>query len=284
MISGRSQRLGRVFLSLVLGSVLTIAVFRIQALLPLSVGILTLRPLAALAVVVGYRGGIAGVGGVALGYSSYVVYHQTLGPLLLLEGVGFVILGVGGATLVAERPVSLARSPPELRNGPRLRYALVALFGVCVSVSAVLAAAYEVLALADFYPFAATRVTELTVSMLLFAVPALVVTDRLVNRVLSDDFAAVADAAPSGHSDTVRPRLSRFLGLSLLWVLTGSTISMGYHVVEQIPIIAFYRRGLELLIPLTDPRLVGHGGRTLQIALGTVFLLLLATTLYRSRV
>ncbi|MFC7026553.1 hypothetical protein ACFQH8_01555 [Halomicroarcula sp. GCM10025710] len=178
MISGRSQRLGRIFLSLVLGSVLTIVVFRIQALLPLSVGILTLRPLAATAVVVGYRGGIAGVGGVALGYSSYVVYHQTLGPLLLLEGVGFVILGVGAATLVAERPVSLARSPPELRNGPRLRYALIALFGVCVSVSAVLAAAYEVLALADFYPFAATRVTELTVSMLLFAVPTLVVTDR----------------------------------------------------------------------------------------------------------
>jgi hypothetical protein len=69
--------------------------------------------------------------------------------------------------------------------------------------------------------------------------------------------------------------------LVALWLLVGVVVSLGFRVAQALSTTTFTSRGLDVLVPLLDPALVGHGGRRVQVVLGAVALCLVAVLLPR---
>lgn len=280
MEGGQFRADGRQFVLLSAAVVLTVCLLAVRSAgFRLDVPV-TLRPVAALVVAAGLLFGIVAVIGVAAGHLFYEAYYSAPGMISVLETGELALLGTGFAVLVADRPLAGRSFPAELRSHVARPRPVIAGVGVVVSATATLALGYEALGIFRFFPFSVARLLELVVSLGILAGPTVALSWWAFDRFVAGDapFAHPVDRRLRGMTDT-----TAFAGLAVLWFLAGNAVSAGVHVAQLVPDSVFQSRGLGFLLQLVDPRLVGHGGRVLQVALGVFFGTLLLGSLYRSR-
>lgn len=210
--------------------------------------------------------------GVAAGVVLAALLRGSFGPPTLAAVAAVLVLAALGPRLWGAVPRLSSGDPPTALSARAvLEYVAVALVSV-VAAAATVGWGYELLGVAPFHLVALPTVLPLAATTLAVGPPLLIAGGRFADR--------LPVRTPAPH-----PSRAAALGAVLvpLWVAAGAVVSLGFRVAQSLAPTTFTSRGLDVLVTLVDPALVGQGGRRVQVVLGAVALLLVATLVTRPR-
>ena len=214
--------------------------------------------------------------GVAVGVLATALLRGSLAPATLVVAGAVVLLATLGTRLWGAVPrLASGSHPTEFSLRATLEYVVLAVVPAAAA-AATLGWGFELLGAAPFHLVAVPTFLSLAAASLLAGPLVLLPAGRYG-----------ADATGRGPAAAGRRRPSRAAALGALlapvWLLGGVVASLGFRVGQSLPPGAFTSRGLEALLVVLDPALVGRGGRRVQVALGALGLVLVTWLATRER-
>jgi hypothetical protein len=209
--------------------------------------------------------------GAAAGVVATAVLRGSLAPTTLAVAASVLVLATLGPRLWGAVPrLSSGRPPTDRSARGLLEYAVVAAVAVATA-TAVVGWGYELLGAAPFHVVALPTALTLAATTLVVGPPTLLVGARFADR-LPLRRPPARDSSRAVALGTV---------LVPLWFVAGVVVSLGFRVAQALATTTFTSRGLDWLVPMLDPALVGHGGRRVQVLLGAVALCLVTVLVTR---
>lgn len=208
--------------------------------------------------------------GVAAGVLTTALLRGSLAPVTVAVVAAVLVLALLGPRLWGAVPRLSSGDPPTALSARSiLEYVVVTLVTVLAAV-ATLGWGYELVGAAPFHLVALPTALPLAAVTLAVGPPILLAGARF------------ADQLPI-RTPAVRSSRAAALGAVLvpIWLVAGVGLSLGFRVAQSLPPTTFTSRGLDLLVPLLDPALVGQGGRRVQVVVGAVALVLVAALVTR---
>lgn len=203
--------------------------------------------------------------GVAAGIVVTALARGSLAPETLVAVLAVLAVATLGPRLWGALPrLATGTLPTVLTDRGVVEYLTIAVV-TSAAAAATLGWGYELLAASPFHLVAVPTFLALAAGTTVVGVPVLALGAR------------VGDRLPGRSLPTPRvPSRAPLLGalLAPVWLLAGVVASLGFRVGQTLAPGTFTTRGLDVLLVLLDPSLVGWGGRRVQVLLGAVALVL----------
>jgi hypothetical protein len=204
--------------------------------------------------------------GLAAGVILTALGRGSLAPVTLALLASVLVLALLGPHFAARFGPTLGR--PADRSARTLAgYGLVVLVATSAA-AATLGWAFELLGAGPFHLVAGPAFLGLLGSSLLCGVPLFALAARFGDRL------PLAERPPTTAHPSGRVLLGALVAPA--WLLAGTVASVGFRVGQSLLPTTFTSRGLDFLLVVLDPALVGGGGRRVQVVLGAVSLVAIA--------